>query len=89
MPSEEFDDPDTNYYILTKELQQRIQNIQLDRQSIRDPELRGHAERIYSELKAEYFRLSKDYIALVAMTQDIRSPNVEGDIENLLNEEEK
>ena len=65
--NEEFDDPDVNYYILTQELRQRIQNIQLDRESIRDPELRGHAERIYTNLKAEYFRLSKDYIALVAM----------------------
>ena len=73
MPDEEFDNPDVNYYVLSQELKQRIQNIQLDMQSIRDPELRGCAEKLYTELKAEFFRLSKDYIALVAMTQDVEN----------------
>ena len=76
-PEEEFYDSDTNYSILMEELKQRLINIQLDRQSIRDPEIRGHAERIYSQLKTEYFRLLKDYTSLIVLSKDLNYNDIE------------
>lgn len=71
-PEEEFNNPDNNYYILMEELKTRLMNIQLDLQSIRDPEIRGFAQKIYSDLKLEYFRLFKDYVAFIGMSEGLK-----------------
>lgn len=76
MPDEEFDHPDTNYYILMEELKNKIKNIQLDLQSIRDPELKGFAEKRYSDLKIEYFRLLKDYASFVLLSKDFEEQDL-------------
>ena len=52
---EEFNDPNTNFLILMKELEQRIKTLQNDLQVIQDPELRGFENKLYRKLKVEYF----------------------------------
>ena len=64
---EEFNDPNTNFLILMKELEQRIKTLQNDLQVIQDPELRGFANKLYRKLKVEYFYLLKSDLELAKM----------------------
>ena len=85
MPEEEFQNPDTNYFVLMEELKTRLINIQLDLQNIRDPEVKGIAQKIYSDLKMEYFRLYKDYVAFVGMSEGLgEKQNEEVDTDGIL-----
>lgn len=85
MPDDEFKDPDTNYFVLMEELKARLINIQLDLQNIRDPEIKGIAQKIYSDLKIEYFRLYKDYVAFVGMSEGLgQKQNEEVDTDGIL-----
>lgn len=85
MPEEEFQNPDTNYFVLMEELKTRLINIQLDLQNIRDPEVKGIAQKIYSDLKIEYFRLYKDYVAFVGMSEGLgEKQNEEVDTDGIL-----
>lgn len=84
MPEEEFMNPDTNYMILMEELRARIMNIQLDMQSIRDPEIKGFAEKKYTKLKIEYFRLLKDYTSFVLLSGDLDRVENEGEENGVL-----
>lgn len=85
MPEEEFQNPDTNYFVLMEELKTRLINIQLDLQNIRDPEVKGIAQKIYSDLKIEYFRLYKDYVAFVGMSEGLgEKENEEVDTDGIL-----
>lgn len=77
MPEEEFYNTDTNYSILMEELKQKLINLQLDLQNIRDPEVKGYTERIYTKLKIEYFRLLKDYTSLVVLSRDLEETDDE------------
>ena len=53
----EFNDAETNYYILLFELKDRIVNLQSDLNTIKDPEVKGCAQKLYTELKVKYFEI--------------------------------
>lgn len=71
---EEFLNPNTNFNTLMMELRNRIENIRLDTIHINDPELKGVAEKLYTELRLEYFKLMRDDLELQKL--------YESDIEN-------
>lgn len=51
----EFTDPNVNHKVLLLELENRIKDLQFDLNQIRDPEVRGFATKVYTELKCTYF----------------------------------
>lgn len=81
---QEFINPNVNYRILIIELRERIMNLQHDRNAIKDPELRGYAEKLYFNLKQEYFNLlSKDLSLQHQMIVEEGLSYISHSIENL------
>jgi len=54
---DEFLDPNENYGILLIEMRERLLNLQHDIPLIEDPEVKGFAQKVYTELKLEYFSI--------------------------------
>ncbi len=66
----EFLDPNRNYEILLDELKKRIKTLQLDMLNISDPEVLGFAQKTYTHLKIEYFKLMRDDLQLQRLFAD-------------------
>ena len=60
----EFIDPNRNYEILLEEMKKRLKELQLDLLNINDPEVLGYAQKTYTNLKIEYFKLMRDDLNL-------------------------
>lgn len=63
-PDEEFYDVNVNFTVLLSEYKKQIQLLQEDLLVIQNPRLRGMAQKLYEELKVQYFELLKDDIRL-------------------------
>jgi len=71
--SEEFTNPNVNYAILLTELKQQIETLQTDMANIQDPSVLGFAQKLYREIKIEYFNLLKSDLD---MQHDLRMENI-------------
>ena len=60
----EFIDPNRNYEILLEEMKKRLKELQLDLLNINDTEVLGYAQKTYTNLKIEYFKLMRDDLNL-------------------------
>ncbi len=63
-PDEEFYDVNINFTVLLSEYKKQIQFLQEDLLVIQNPRLKGLAQKLYEELKIQYFELLKDDIRL-------------------------
>lgn len=61
---DEFINPNRNYETLMAELRDRIEKLRLDTIHINDPELKGIAEKLYTDLRIKYFKLMRDDLTL-------------------------
>ena len=61
---DEFINPNRNYETLMAELRDRIEKLRLDTIHINDPELKGIAEKLYTDLRIRYFKLMRDDLTL-------------------------
>ena len=61
---EEFTNPNTNFETLMMELRDRIEKLRLDTIHINDKELKGIAEKMYTDLRIKYFKLMRDDLTL-------------------------
>lgn len=61
---DEFINPNRNYETLMVELRDRIEKLRLDTIHINDPELKGIAEKLYTDLRIKYFKLMRDDLTL-------------------------
>lgn len=75
----EFLIPEENYSILLGEMMTRIKRLQMDMLDIRDDELRGEAQKIYTDLKIKYFDLLKSELILSKVYRDDDTDEVDLD----------
>ena len=61
---EEFTNPNTNFETLMMGLRDRIEKLRLDTIHINDKELKGIAEKMYTDLRIKYFKLMRDDLTL-------------------------
>lgn len=61
---EEFTNPNTNFETLMMELRDRVEKLRLDTIHINDKELKGIAEKMYTDLRIKYFKLMRDDLTL-------------------------
>lgn len=61
---DEFINPNRNFETLMAELRDRIEKLRLDTIHINDPELKGIAEKLYTDLRIKYFKLMRDDLTL-------------------------
>lgn len=66
----EFTDPNRNLEITLMELRDRIEKIRLDLTQINDAEVRGFAEKVYIDLRIQYFKLIRDDLTLQKMYEE-------------------
>ena len=66
----EFTDPNRNLEITLMELRDRIEKIRLDLTQINDSEVRGFAEKVYIDLRIQYFKLIRDDLTLQKMYEE-------------------
>lgn len=66
----EFTDPNRNLEITLMELRDRIEKIRLDLTQINDSEVRGFAEKVYIDLRVQYFKLIRDDLTLQKMYEE-------------------
>lgn len=67
---EKFMNPNANFDYTTNELRVRITNLELDLININDPELKGFAQKLHTELSIQYFKLLRDDLTLQAMYEE-------------------
>ena len=65
----EFTDPNRNLEITLMELRDRIEKIRLDLTQINDSEVRGFAEKVYIDLRIQYFKLIRDSYLFIFVFQ--------------------
>lgn len=73
---EEFLDPNVNYSVLMNQIKNRIQTLELDYQSVKDPYIKGIIKKEIISLRKEFF----DYLKVdFDLQHTIRSnPNIYG-----------
>lgn len=64
---EKFENPNSNFNFTTNELRVRITNLELDLININDPELKGFAQKLHTDLSIKYFKLLRDDLTLQAI----------------------
>lgn len=64
---EKFENPNSNFDYTTRELKVRITNLELDMININDPELKGIAQKLHTDLTVKYFKLLRDDLILQRM----------------------
>lgn len=67
---EKFVNPNANFDYTTNELRVRIINLELDLININDPELKGFAQKLHTDLSIKYFKLLRDDLTLQAMYEE-------------------
>lgn len=68
---EKFINPNKTFEEVTKELRVRITNLELDLINISDPELKGIAQKMHSDLIVKYFKIMRDDLALQVLYGDV------------------
>lgn len=71
-----FNDPNANFSFLMNELQARINNIEVDLTHIQDPEIKGVAQKIHSDLCIQYFNLMRDDLKLQKLFEEVEENGV-------------
>lgn len=71
-----FADPNANFSFLMNELQARINNIEVDLTHIQDPEIKGLAQKVHSDLCIKYFNLMRDDLKLQKMFEEVEENGV-------------
>lgn len=61
---EEWFDINSNVSVTLIELRNRIENLRLDTIQINDPEVKGFAEKLYTNLRIEYYKILRDDLTL-------------------------
>lgn len=65
-----YSDPNVNFATLMNELKFRLNNLELDLVHIHDAELKGVAQKMYTDLSIKYFSLMKDDLTLQKMFEN-------------------
>lgn len=69
--AEKFSDPNLFFNTTTNEIKYRLSNLELDLVHINDTELKGVAQKMYTNLTIKYFELLKDDLTLQRMYADL------------------
>lgn len=80
--SQEFSNPDINFLILLKEMEDELKLMQLDLTQIQSPIIKGAAQKLYIDLKERYFYLLAKDLELLKMYEAEQDNQEEDDQTN-------
>jgi hypothetical protein len=68
---EKYSDPNIYFSSMMNEIKYRLSKLELDLVHINDTELKGVAQKMYTDLSIKYFELLKDDLTLQKMYEDL------------------
>lgn len=68
---EKYSDPNVYFNSMMNEIKYRLSKLELDLVHINDTELKGVAQKMYTDLSIKYFELLKDDLTLQKMYEDL------------------
>ena len=68
---EKYSNPNMYFDSMMNEMKYRLSNLELDIIHINDTELKGIAQKIYTDLSIKYFQMLKDDLTLQRMYADL------------------